>query len=61
VLQPKAIALTSADGAFLQRIQENLDENLGNDQFSVEELAAAVGMSRSQLHRKLTALIDQPR
>ncbi len=60
VLQPKAIALTSADERFLQRIQENLDENLGNDQFSVEELAAAVGMSRSQLHRKLTALIDQP-
>jgi signal transduction histidine kinase/DNA-binding response OmpR family regulator len=60
VLQPKAIALTSADERFLQRIQENLDENLGNDQFSVEELASAVGMSRSQLHRKLTALIDQP-
>jgi AraC-like DNA-binding protein len=60
VLQPKAIALTSADERFLQRIQENLDENLGNDQFSVEELATAVGMSRSQLHRKLTALIDQP-
>jgi len=60
VLQPKEIALTSADERFLQRIQESLDENLGNDQFSVEELAAAVGMSRSQLHRKLTALIDQP-
>ena len=60
VLQPKEIALTGADERFLQRIQESLDENLGNDQFSVEELASAVGMSRSQLHRKLTALIDQP-
>ncbi|MFN0013358.1 MAG: ATP-binding protein [Saprospiraceae bacterium] len=60
ILQPKEIALTSADERFIQRVQENLDENLSNDQFSVEELAAAVSMSRSQLHRKITALIDQP-
>ncbi len=60
VLKPQEIALTSTDERFLQRIQQSLDDNLGNDQFSVEELASAVGMSRSQLHRKLTALIDQP-
>ncbi len=60
VLKPKDIALTSADERFLQRIQDSLDEHLGNEQFNVEELAAGVGMSRSQLHRKLTALIDQP-
>ncbi|MEO6759690.1 MAG: tetratricopeptide repeat protein [Saprospiraceae bacterium] len=60
VLKPQEIALTSADERFLQRIQETLDQRLGEEQFSVEELAAASGMSRSQLHRKLTALIDQP-
>jgi len=60
VLRPQEIALTGADERFLQRIQQSLDDNLGNDQFSVEELASAAGMSRSQLHRKLTALIDQP-
>lgn len=60
VLKPKDIALTSADERFLQRIQDSLDAHLSDEQFSVEELAAQVGMSRSQLHRKLTALIDQP-
>ncbi|MEO6039774.1 MAG: ATP-binding protein, partial [Saprospiraceae bacterium] len=60
VLKPQEIALTSADERFLQRIQETLDLRLADEQFSVEELAAAAGMSRSQLHRKLTALIDQP-
>lgn len=60
VLKPREIALTSADERFLQRVQESLDTHLGDEQFSVEELATQVGMSRSQLHRKLTALIDQP-
>lgn len=60
LLKPKDIALTSADERFIQRVQETLDAQLSNEQFSVEDLAAAVGMSRSQLHRKLTALIDQP-
>ena len=60
VLKPKDITLNSVDERFIQRIQETLDERLGDEQFSVEELAAAAGMSRSQLHRKLTALIDQP-
>ncbi len=60
VLKPQEIALTSTDERFLQRIQATLDVQLGKEQFSVEDLAASVGMSRSQLQRKLTALIDQP-
>ncbi|MFN8302101.1 MAG: ATP-binding protein [Saprospiraceae bacterium] len=60
VLKPKEIALTSADERFLQRVQDCLNAHLGDEQFNVEELAAQTGMSRSQLHRKLTALIDQP-
>lgn len=39
---------------FLEKLKRLIEENLLNDQFSVEELAKDIGMSRSQLHRKLT-------
>ena len=38
---------------FLEKLKREVDENLTNDQFGVEELAKNIGMSRSQLHRKL--------
>lgn len=38
---------------FLEKLKTFIEENLLNDQFSVEELAKDIGMSRSQLHRKL--------
>ena len=38
---------------FLEKLKRQVDENLTNDQFGVEELAKNIGMSRSQLHRKL--------
>jgi TolB-like protein/AraC-like DNA-binding protein len=38
----------------LEKLKKEVDDNLTNEQFSVEELAKSMGMSRSQLHRKLT-------
>jgi TolB-like protein/AraC-like DNA-binding protein len=38
---------------FLERLKKEINDNLTNDQFSVEELARNIGMSRSQLHRKI--------
>lgn len=58
-LQPSKIAVTSADEQFIQKVQAAIEANLDNEQFSVEDLAAAVAFSRSQLHRKLKALTDQ--
>ncbi|MEZ5042332.1 MAG: tetratricopeptide repeat protein [Saprospiraceae bacterium] len=46
----------SMDVVLLRRIKETIEANLDDDQFSVVELASQVGMSRSQLHRKLSAL-----
>lgn len=43
----------------LEKLKKEVDLNLNNDQFSVEELAKNVGMSRSQLHRKLTTETGQ--
>lgn len=43
---------------FLQKIRKAIDGNLRDESFGVEELAKQIGMSRSQLHRKLTGIAD---
>ncbi|MCB0277560.1 MAG: DNA-binding response regulator, partial [Calditrichaeota bacterium] len=59
-LQPEGITVTSMDEQFLNRVREVVEANLGDEHFSVEDLAREAGMSRVQLHRKLKALTDQP-
>src|SRR5687767_7235483 len=44
---------------FLEKLKKEVDDNLTNDQFGVEELAKNIGMSRSQLHRKLITATGQ--
>jgi signal transduction histidine kinase/ligand-binding sensor domain-containing protein/DNA-binding response OmpR family regulator len=58
-LEPKNIAITSADGRFLQKMMDVIEENIEATDFGVEELSDKVGMSRSQLFRKVKALTDQ--
>ena len=59
ILRPKEIAVSSVDEKFLHRLVELMEANLDSSIFGVEQLSEEIGMSRSQLHRKLTALIDQ--
>ncbi len=59
VLKPGEIAVTSVDDAFLRKVMGIVEQRLGEESFSVEDLAGEAGMSRSQLHRKLTALSGQ--
>ena len=58
ILKPKEIAVTSVDELFLNKVMETVEENMEDEEFSVEDLAGAVAMSRSQLHRKIKALTD---
>ena len=53
------IELTSIDDNFLQEVFKTIKSNLDNEHFGVDDIARAVGFSRSQLHRKLKALIDK--
>jgi signal transduction histidine kinase/DNA-binding response OmpR family regulator len=46
----------SIDMVFLKRVREAVESNMEDENFSVVELGLQVGMSRSQLHRKLSAL-----
>ncbi|MDQ2657050.1 MAG: helix-turn-helix domain-containing protein, partial [Bacteroidota bacterium] len=59
VLKPSDVAVTSVDEKFLLRIMDLLEIHFGDEKFGVEELGDEIGMSRSQLHRKLKALLGQ--
>lgn len=55
-IQPEEAEVTSQEGDFISKVRQTISDNLDNEFFSVVELANAVNMSRSQLHRKLKAL-----
>ncbi|MCP4975841.1 MAG: helix-turn-helix domain-containing protein [Maribacter sp.] len=46
----------SMDQAFINKLTELLESNLEKEHFGVKELAKAMGVSRSQLHRKIHAI-----
>lgn len=51
-------SIQPAEKVFLQKLMDILEKNISNEAFGVTELSTEIGMSRSQLHRKLMALID---
>ncbi|MBI5913917.1 MAG: response regulator, partial [Bacteroidetes bacterium] len=51
-----AEAETALENAFLRRVRTCLEAHLDDASFSVEDLSHSVGMSHSQLHRKMVAL-----
>ncbi len=57
-LEPKDIAVTSTDEKFLTRVLEIIEKNVSNENFSAEDFAESVGMSKTHLNRKLNALTD---
>jgi DNA-binding response OmpR family regulator/two-component sensor histidine kinase len=58
-LQPKDITVTSADEKFMEKVLAVVEAHLGDADFGVEQFGREVGLSRMQLHRKLTALTGQ--
>jgi AraC-like DNA-binding protein len=44
------------DDQFLSKVFQQIEDNLDNERFSVEDLAKGVALSRSMLHRKLAKL-----
>ncbi len=57
-LEPKDIAVTSTDEKFLTRVLEIVEKNVSNENFTAEDFAENVGMSKTHLNRKLNALTD---
>ncbi|SMD16118.1 hybrid sensor histidine kinase/response regulator transcription factor [Pedobacter nyackensis] len=48
----------SLDKKFLNDFAGIVEENLGNENFSVDDISKAIGISRVQLYRKVKALLD---
>lgn len=59
IIRPAEIAVNSIDEQFLHKLMTVLEKHYANSDFSVEQLGREVGMSRSQIHRKLQALTNE--
>ena len=51
--------LLSMDEEFLNRLQEAIEERIDDPDFNVDALGVHIGMSRSQIHRKLQKITGQ--
>ncbi len=51
------LAITSTEAEFLKRLKAVLDKEITNPEFTSERFAEIMQMSRTQLHRKLNAIV----
>jgi len=58
-LEPKRVTLSSADDQFIKTALELVELNMSNTSYTVEEMSRDVGMSHTQLYRKIKALTGQ--
>ena len=59
-IDPTKITVTSLDEQFLKKTLELLENQYADSQFGVPQMQTALGMSKTQLHRKIKALTDYP-
>jgi signal transduction histidine kinase/DNA-binding response OmpR family regulator len=58
-LEPREIAVTSAEERFINQTLDIMEKNMSDQDFSVEQMGSELAMSRMQLFRKIKALTDQ--
>lgn len=56
MMEPSRIEVTSLDQQFIQKAVSLVEDNLSNADFSVEDLAAGLSISRGYLYRKITKI-----
>ena len=57
-IEANVVALTKTDELFLKKMNEIIEKNIDNTQFSVDVLTEKMNMSRSSLHRKIKGVTD---
>ena len=57
ISSPEVGNIRSADNLFLKKAMEVLEKHLGESSFTVDQFAKELAMSRTQLHRKLKAIL----
>ena len=58
-IQATGVRATSSDAAFLESVRGEIEAHLTEPEYTVEALADGVGLSISQLQRRLRALLDE--
>ena len=56
IQHPEKIDIPSIDQQFIDKVRTVIEERIDDQDLTVDELAKEVGVSRSQLHRKIVAL-----
>jgi len=59
LISPKEIAITSMEEQFLEKLVIEIENHIGDEHYSVEQMAQSMNLSRSQLHRKMISITDQ--
>lgn len=59
LIKPSDVILPSIQKTFIDKLTRVIEDNISNENFSVEILCEEIGMSRSQLHRKIKAVTNQ--
>jgi AraC-like DNA-binding protein len=59
MIRPDKVNVSSPHEKFLGDLKKIVEKNLSKSLFGVEDLGKEIGMSRSQVHRKLKALTNQ--
>lgn len=60
LVKPEEISVSGRDATLVKKMLEIVEENIDNVAFSVEDLGREAGMSQSQIHRKLKAIVNMP-
>ncbi|WP_114748054.1 hybrid sensor histidine kinase/response regulator transcription factor [Pleomorphovibrio marinus] len=58
-LDPKELSVTSVEERFVQKLLDIMEKHYTDPKFDVETLGKELGMSRTNLYRKLKAIINQ--
>jgi DNA-binding response OmpR family regulator len=57
IIKPGEISVSSHDAMFMEKLLGLVEKNMANIQYTVEVFAKDSGLSQSQLHRKLRAIV----
>ncbi len=58
-LEPKEVKLASKDQEFLKKLMAFIEDNIDNSELNVDHICKEIGLSRTQLYRKLKGLVGQ--
>lgn len=58
ILRPRNITVDSPDERFLHKTIDVIEQNISDPEFDIVKLSVNVGVSRTQMYRKLAALTD---